>query len=151
MIRPHYTGQWLISVFLCVPESKKKAGGGVDAKRNADVLKVLKGDWELLPAEPSTTVRLYICANAMGGCSVLLGSSPAFLEEEVLIAWLGVDAMSAAIWLYVHGKYTWIFQVFPFFVSSEQPEGVGDLYSGSGGGDLKLMVYSCYIWLFMEV
>lgn len=53
-------------MMLYLSTEKKKKIASVDAKRNADVMKVLKGDLETISAEPSTVVRVYFCANGTG-------------------------------------------------------------------------------------
>ena len=64
---------------------KKKKAATVDAKRNADVMKVLKGDFDNVPCEPSTAVRLYLCANSLGKDKILINYNiqiTYFMSEE---------------------------------------------------------------------
>ena len=64
---------------------KKKEPVNMDTKRKVDIMRVLKGDFETVPAEQSTAIRLYICACSVGTCHAPYRSKHTLMYKSVLI------------------------------------------------------------------
>ncbi len=58
----------MIYTYICVwlSESRKNQSASADVKRRDEVLRILTGDWDTLPQEAPTGVRVYLAANSAG-------------------------------------------------------------------------------------
>lgn len=51
---------------VMLPGSHQNQSVSADAKRREEAIKILRGEWDSVPSEPPTQVRIYLSANGPG-------------------------------------------------------------------------------------